>query len=42
MARNIDEAKERQAKYCNKGRKEILFNVGDKFMTKVHVLSDAS
>ena len=42
VAKFIDEAQERQAKYYNKGKRSVTFQVGDKVMRRVHVLSDAS
>ena len=42
VAKFIDEAHERQAKYYNKGKKDIAFQVGDRVMRRVHVLSEAS
>lgn len=42
VARFIDESHEKQEKYYNKGRKEVLFSVEDKVMRRVQVLSTAS
>ena len=42
VAKFIDESRERQAKYYNKGKKNVLFQVGDRVMRRVHILSDAS
>ena len=42
VAKFIDESRERQAKYYNKGKKDVSFQIGDEVMRRVHILSDAS
>ena len=42
VARHIDDARARQEKYYNRGKRDVRYFVGDLVMRKVHVLSDAS
>ena len=42
VAKFTDESRERQAKYYNKGKKDVTFQIGDRVMRRVHILSDAS
>ena len=42
VARNIDRAREKQAGYYNRGRRDIRFFVGDLVMRRTHPLSNAA
>ena len=42
VARHIDEAKEKQARHYNKGRRDVRFAVGDLVLRRVRVLSNAA
>ena len=42
VARHLDDSRERQEKYYNRGRKHVQFFVGDQVLRKVHVLSNAA
>ena len=42
VAKFSDESRERQAKYYNKGKKNVMFQIGDWVIRRVHIPSNVS